>query len=80
MGLFSLLSNRKQAQSAEPASPVKVKSHGVAGSDYHQKELQAMGKKNPDYELDKRGLLKRWPGGVTVYEYTFNPKTPQGKK
>ena len=68
MGLFSSLFAKKQAPN------VTVKSHGVAGANYHQKELQAMGKKNPDYELDKRGLLKRWPEGVTVYEYTFSPK------
>ncbi len=73
MGLFSSLFSRK-TQPAEPDPDVRVKSHGVAGANYHQKELQAMGRKNPDFELDKRGLLKRWPGGVTVYEYTFSPK------
>lgn len=75
MGFFSRLRSSK----AEPAAPVqaqdtKLVSHGVAGTNYHQKELQAMGKINPDYALDKRGLLKRWPAGVTVYEYTFSPK------
>jgi hypothetical protein len=52
----------------------KVVSHTVVGTSYQQKEILAMGRKNPDYELDKRGLLKRWPQGVTVYEYAFNPK------
>ncbi len=76
MGLFSRLFARKQEEPAAPAEvpSVKVKSHGVVGTDYRQKELQAMGKVNPDYALDKRGLLKRWPQGVTAYEYTFNPK------
>ncbi len=75
MGFFSRLRPSK----AEPAAPVqaqdtKLVGHGVAGTNYHQKELQAMGKINPDYALDKRSLVKRWPDGVTVYEYTFSPK------
>lgn len=73
MGLFSSLFSRK-TQPAEPAPEVVVKSHGVAGTNYRQKELLAMGRINPDYALDKRGLLKRWPKGVTVYEYNFDPQ------
>ena len=72
MGFFSSLFSKKQEQPTAPGG--KVVSHQVAGTSYHQKELQAMGRINPDYKLDKRGLLKRWPGGVTVYEYTFSPK------
>ena len=72
MGLFSGLRNRKQP--AEPTPSTKKVSHGVAGANYRQQELLAMGKSNQDYKLDKRGLLKRWPEGVTVYEYTFSPK------
>jgi hypothetical protein len=69
MGLLSrLLSIKAKAPGA------KVVSHKVAGTSLRQKEIQAMGRKNPDYGLDKRGLLKRWPQGVTVYEYTFSPK------
>lgn len=75
MGIFSRLFSRN----AEPTTPAKapgakVVAHKVAGTNYRQKELLAMGQINPDYELDKRGLLKRWPKGVTVYEHTFNPK------
>lgn len=73
MGLFSRLFSR-QAQQAEPVPSTKVVGHGVAGINYHQKELQAMGQKNPAYDLNKRELLKRWPKGVTVYEYTFDPQ------
>ena len=73
MGLFSkLLAKKPEPQS--PAPNCKRVSHGVAGCNFHQEELRAMGKKNLDFELDKRGLLKRWPQGVTVYEYTFSPK------
>ena len=74
MGLFSRISGRKQAKTTEQAPACKTVSHGVAGANYRQQELLAMGKSNPDYKLDKRGLLKRWPEGVTVYEYTFSPK------
>ena len=75
MGFFSRLFSRN-VQPAEPvkAPDTKVVSHSVAGTSYHQKELLAMGKKNPDYNLTKRELLKQWPDGVLVYEYTFNPK------
>jgi hypothetical protein len=74
MSFFSRLFSRK----AEPVEPVeapntRMKAHGVAGINYHQEDLQAMGRKNPDYDLNKRELLKRWPKGVTVYEYTFSP-------
>lgn len=72
MGFFSRLFSRK----AEPvkAPGAKVVSHGVVGTSYRQEAILAMGKINPDYKLDKRGLVKRWPDGVTVYEYTFSPK------
>lgn len=72
MSFFSRLFSQKQE---EPAAPVAKKvSHGVVGTNYRQKEILAMGRINPDYALDKRALLKRWPKGVTVYEYTFSPK------
>lgn len=79
MGILSRLFGRKQVQQAEPEAPAKAPSakvvgHTIAGTSYRQKEILAMGRKNPDYELDKRGLFKRWPKGVTVYEYTFSPK------
>lgn len=80
MGFFSRLFSRKQAQPAAPvpapapAPSVKVVSHKIAGTSYHQKELQAMGTLNPDFPLTKRELLKLWPEGVTVYEYTFSPQ------
>lgn len=76
MGLFSFLLSRKPAPQAAPvpAPAVKATSHTVAGTSFHQETLQAMGRKNPDYMLDKRELLKRWPKGVTVHEYTFGPK------
>lgn len=71
MGLFSRLFSRNQP---EPVPSTKVVSHGVAGINYYQKGIQSLGEKNPDYELNKRELLKRWPKGVTVYEYTFDPQ------
>lgn len=73
MGLFSRLFSRKQPEPV-PAPDVKVVSHKIAGTSYRQKELQAMGEKNPDFALTKKDLLKRWPQGVTVYEYTFQPQ------
>lgn len=75
MGFLSSLIARITAPTAPAEAPnTRTKAHGVAGIDYHQKDLQAMGKKNPAYDLNKRDLLKRWPAGVTVYEYTFSPK------
>lgn len=78
MGFFSRLFSRKQEQPAAPApTPApgpKVVSHKVAGTSFRQKELLAMGIKNPDYALTKKELLKKWPNGVTVYEYTFAPQ------
>ena len=76
MGIFSRLFAKKQTQQAAPipAANTKVVGHGVVGTSYRQKEIQAMGRINPDYALDKRSLVKRWPDGVAVYEYTFSPK------
>ncbi len=72
MGLFSSLFSRKTEPVKTPGA--KVVSHSVVGTSYRQEAILAMGKINPDYKLDKRGLLKRWPKGATVYEYTFSPK------
>ena len=76
MGFFSSLFSPKKAKPAKQikAPNVKVVTHKVAGSSYRQEAIMAMGTKNPDYNLNKRELFKRWPNGVTVYEYTFNPK------
>lgn len=76
MGFFSSLFSPKKAKPAKQlkAPNVKVVTHQVAGSNYRQEAIMAMGTKNPDYNLTKRELFKRWPNGVTVYEYTFNPK------
>lgn len=71
MGLLSWIFGRKPET---PAPRAKVVTHKVAGTSYRQKELLAMGEKNPDYALTKKELLKLWPDGVTVYEYTFRPK------
>lgn len=72
MGLFSLLFSRKKEPTKTPG--VKTVYHKVAGTSRKQKELLAMGRKNPDYALTKRELVKKWPDGVTVYEYKFSPK------
>ena len=76
MGFFSSLFSLKKAKPAAPERTpgAKVVSHSVTGTNYRQKEIQAMGKKNQAYDLNKRELLKRWPNGVTVYEYTFSPQ------
>lgn len=74
MGFFSSLLSRITAPAAPAAPGAKVVTHKIAGTSFRQEAILAMGKKNPDYALDKRGLLKRWPKGVTVYEYTFSPK------
>ncbi len=75
MGLFSRLFSIKSAPAAQAKAPgVKVVSHTVTGASYRQKEILSMGRKNPDFALAKRELLKRWPQGVMVYEYTFSPK------
>lgn len=79
MGFFSKLFTRKPAPDTpcpEPAAAPSTKtvSHKVAGTNYRQEIIQAMGTRNPDYTLNKRDLLKRWPRGVTVYEYTFHPQ------
>lgn len=79
MGLLSRLFSRKQEEPPKPAEPevpegAKTVRHTVAGTNYRQDTLLAMGVKNPDYNLNKRELVKRWPNGVTVYEYIFSPK------
>lgn len=84
MGLFDRLFSRKQAEPQKQVAPAKepspkptgpkTVSHKVAGTSYRQEALLAMGEKNPDYNLTKKELLKRWPEGVTVYEYNFHPQ------
>lgn len=80
MGIFSRLFSRKQTEPPKPVETVpkpigpKTVTHKVAGTSYRQEALRAMGEKNPDYALNKRELVKRWPEGVTVYEYSFHPQ------
>ena len=80
MGIFSRLFSRKQTEPPKPVEPItkangpKTVTHKVVGTSYRQKELLTMGKKNPDYALTKRELLKLYPDGVTVYEYDFHPQ------
>lgn len=84
MGFFSRLFSRKQEEPPKQVAPAKAPStkapspkmvsHKVAGTSYRQEALQTMGEKNPDYNLTKKELLKRWPEGVTVYEYNFHPQ------
>lgn len=68
MGLFTKLFSRK------PAPSTKTVSHTVAGTSYRQEVIQAMGVKNPDYALNKRQLVKKYPQGKTVSEYLFLPR------
>lgn len=72
--ILSLIQGPQPKPGTAPTSSAKVVTHKVAGTSYRQPELLAMGQKNPDYNLTKKELLKRWPGGVTVYEYTFHPQ------
>lgn len=76
MGFFSRLFSFGKETPAEPVKTPdeKVVRYKVAGTSYRQEALQAMGEKNPDYKLTKRELIKRWPDGVTVYEYKFYPQ------
>lgn len=74
MGFFTKLFSRKPAPEPVAAPSTRTVSHKVAGTNYRQEIIQALGTKNPDYALNKRDLLKRWPQGVTVYEYTFHPQ------
>lgn len=76
MGLFSRLFSHKQSKPTEPVKVpgAKVVRHKAEGTSYRQDAIQSMGKKNQDYNLNKRELVKRWPEGVTVYEYDFHPQ------
>lgn len=56
---------------AQPTT--KTVSHKVAGTSYRQEVIRALGMKNPDYALNKRGLVEEYPDGGTVYEYDFDP-------
>ena len=76
MGIFSRLFGRRQEEPDAPieAPSTKVVTHKIAGTSFRQEALQAMGEKNPEYNLTKRELLKLYPNGVTVYEYIFEPR------
>ena len=74
MGIFSRLFAKKEQPiepDPTPAPNTRKVSHGIVGTSYREDAIWLLGKKNPDFELDKRGILKRWPQGETVYEYTF---------
>ena len=61
-------------RTATPRPDNRTRTHKVAGTSYRQDAIRSLGFVNPDYNLNKRELVNRWPEGVTVYEYTFDPQ------
>lgn len=76
MGLFDLFKKKEttapvpmQAQETQKAKTLTAK---VVGTKYHDYDkILALGTLNPDYSLDKRGMIKKYPDGHTAYEYIF---------
>lgn len=63
------------SQKVEPHKPTefsqKVETHRVAGTSFHQDAIKAMGMKNPDFEMTKRGFQYEGLIDKRVYEYDF---------
>lgn len=74
MGLFDFLKSKPKAEpqpqvAQQSSTTLTVK---VVGTEYRDvNAIMALGKPNPDFNLDKRGLIKKFPDGATVYEYVF---------
>jgi len=76
--LQNKLAERKAANNKQTSKKVSKGTSGnsltvnVTGTNYrNQKEILSLGKINAEYSLDKRALIKKYPDGVTVYEYNF---------
>ena len=74
--LKKMLTDVLKPKATTPKSNTKAKSNTltarVAGTSYRDtKSILTLGKPNPDYQLDKRALIKKFPDGHTVYEYIF---------
>ena len=87
MSIFDFLRSKKSVAptctpTGDKLSPVPESPSGlmrtltvkVAGTkDGDQSKIKSLGTRNPDYALDKRALIKKYPDGKTIYEYSFPP-------
>lgn len=55
-----------------PAIP-RIETYKLTGVEFRTEEIQSLGKENPDYFLDREGIVAKQIGGENLYPYTFEP-------
>ena len=51
----------------------KEETYKLTGVEFRTEEIQSLGKENPDYFLDREGIVAKQIGGENLYPYTFEP-------
>lgn len=52
----------------------KIQKHHITGVSHYEKNLSKLAVENPDYQLNKREIIKRDLCEQTIYQYNFYPK------
>lgn len=61
------------SDSMESPTVPRIETYKLAGVEFHTKEIQSLGTENPDYLLDREGIVAKQIGGENLYPYTFEP-------
>ena len=61
------------SDSVESPTIPRIETYKLTGVEFHTKEIQSLGTENPDYLLDREGIVAKQIGGENLYPYTFEP-------
>ena len=61
------------SDSTESPTIPRIETYKLTGVEFHTKEIQSLGTENPDYLLDREGIVAKQIGGENLYPYTFEP-------
>lgn len=61
------------SDSVESPTIPRIETYKLTGVEFRTEEIQSLGKENPDYLLDREGIVAKQIGGENLYPYTFEP-------
>lgn len=61
------------SDSVESPTIPRIETYKLTGVEFRTEEIQSLGTENPDYLLDREGIVAKQIGGENLYPYTFEP-------